>query len=407
MPVQKKLIKNKNFRILFLGGGISMIGSYVVYMALIWEILEKSGRAGLLGIVMALTTIIPAIFSSFIGDWIDRQEKKNLMVNLDRIMGIIFIGLGMFFYFRGAPLYILVIVLILDSVFNVVYNLTLTAINPLLFDDNTLQKSMSANLFLNNFTNIIGISLAGILLNFFDFSVILMLDGATFIISSVFERFLKVNQPTKKVLASKMSLKNNFKSTFEYLKSEKMLGYFIHNAIGNLLLVGLIVVGLPYIYNVTFALPSEEFAFANAIFPLGATIAMFLFSFAPKIKNIFRFLQFDMMGQALIIVVLGLILKFAGKNVVPLFLVGIFSFAVVNAVSTVPTRANFMRKFPNDVIGKIYGVKHTFNTVSNGLSNLLIGFLLDAYPIGNIFIVLGILTLVTVAFNQAHWYEIK
>ncbi len=403
----KSIWKDKNFNILLYGGGISLIGSYIVQMSIIWEMLDHSDGASLIGSVMALSIIIPAILSSFMGTFVDRRNPKKLMIYLDSFQGILFVFLFFITNQWGLNLYINIFIIIIASFFNILYSLNITALYPKLFDKEGLQKTMSINMFLHSMTNIIGISLAGIMLLYMEVSYILLINGITFLLSAFFERFLEIKFEGKKVMnKEKSSFKEDFKIAFHEIKKIEILGYFIFAAMLNLSIVGLFYIGFVFVYKNVFLLTADKFSMANTVLPIGMMLASLLFTFAPKINNAYKFLKINVYLQGIVIISMGLILYYFNQSSgLIIFLACVFIFAFLNSVASVPARTVIMKKIPQDIIGKVFGVNHTIGASATALSNVLFGLMLDNMKAGMVFIAAGIFTIIINLFNKEKWYE--
>ncbi len=97
----------KNFTFLILGQAISLFGNFILKLALSMYILEQSGSAGIFATILSIATI-PTILLSPLGGMIaDRANKRNVMVILDGLTGILILCAS-FFYIKEMILLSLV-----------------------------------------------------------------------------------------------------------------------------------------------------------------------------------------------------------------------------------------------------------------------------------------------------------
>lgn len=97
----------KNFIFLILGQAISLFGNFILKLALSMYILEQSGSAGIFATILSIATI-PTILLSPLGGMIaDRANKRNVMVILDGLTGILILCAS-FFYIKEMILLSLV-----------------------------------------------------------------------------------------------------------------------------------------------------------------------------------------------------------------------------------------------------------------------------------------------------------
>ena len=84
-----KKVFSKNFIFFLAGQTLSMFGTNIIKFAISLYILEVTASAAIFGWITAASYIPPIILSPFGGILADRKNKKNLMVALDGIYGMI------------------------------------------------------------------------------------------------------------------------------------------------------------------------------------------------------------------------------------------------------------------------------------------------------------------------------
>src|SRR3954463_9223304 len=70
----------RNFRLLWIGEGISLLGDQFYMIALPWLVLQVTGSALALGTVMALAGIPRALFMLLGGAFVDRFSPRAVMM---------------------------------------------------------------------------------------------------------------------------------------------------------------------------------------------------------------------------------------------------------------------------------------------------------------------------------------
>lgn len=86
----------RNFTFLILGQVSSLIGNYTLKFALSMYILEQTGSASVYAGLMAVSLIPMILLSPFGGILADRANRRNIMVTLDTLSGIIVLAAGLF-----------------------------------------------------------------------------------------------------------------------------------------------------------------------------------------------------------------------------------------------------------------------------------------------------------------------
>ena len=99
MDTTKKLegkLWNKNFFLLWQGQLVSVLGDVLYIMALDFWILEMTGSKSLMGLLSAVTMMPRLILGPFAGVFIDKWDRKKVIVLTDLIRGIVvtFVGIA-------------------------------------------------------------------------------------------------------------------------------------------------------------------------------------------------------------------------------------------------------------------------------------------------------------------------
>src|SRR5512144_806914 len=81
------ILNNPNFRLLWIGEGISLLGDQFYLIALPWLVLSLTGNALIVGTVLAIAGIPRALFMLLGGALTDRFTPRRLMMasNLARL----------------------------------------------------------------------------------------------------------------------------------------------------------------------------------------------------------------------------------------------------------------------------------------------------------------------------------
>lgn len=87
---------NKNFFLLWQGQMVSVLGDVFYLMALNFWMLEITGSTALMGMLSAVTMLPKIILGPFAGVFVDRWDRKKLIVLTDLIRGVIvtFVGIA-------------------------------------------------------------------------------------------------------------------------------------------------------------------------------------------------------------------------------------------------------------------------------------------------------------------------
>lgn len=136
----------KKYLTILSGQTVSLIGSSAVQFALIWWLTNESKSAIMLSLA-GLSAYLPQMFlGPFVGVWLDRLKRKYVVIAADLFMGLVALGLSIWFLL-GNPGYLVVIAaLFLRSLANVFHTPSIQAIVPLLVPEEELVKAPIAGI---------------------------------------------------------------------------------------------------------------------------------------------------------------------------------------------------------------------------------------------------------------------
>lgn len=83
-----------NFRLYFIGQAISLVGTWMQMVAQAWLVLELTGSATMVGLVVAVQTLPVLVVGPYGGLVADRAEKRRLLVILQLVMGCLALALA-------------------------------------------------------------------------------------------------------------------------------------------------------------------------------------------------------------------------------------------------------------------------------------------------------------------------
>lgn len=88
-PSYKALLKHSSFLLLWLGVSISTIGNAMFFLALQWWVFETTGSPLDLTLLSLADALPMLVLAPFAGVWIDRWERKRILILLNSIQGIL------------------------------------------------------------------------------------------------------------------------------------------------------------------------------------------------------------------------------------------------------------------------------------------------------------------------------
>jgi len=180
-----KLVKTRDFGLLWWGQVTSQIGEGLNKVALLWFVYELTNSAMMIAVVGLLQTISPLVFGPIIGVYLDRLRKKPVMVWVDLIRTVLTFLIPSLYGLGVLKLEGLFILIFLNSMVSTVFGPALVSAVPLLVRRSELVPANALIQGTNNLGTLLGPAVSGILIALIGAQHVLYVNAATFLISAL------------------------------------------------------------------------------------------------------------------------------------------------------------------------------------------------------------------------------
>jgi MFS family permease len=170
-------LKHRNYKIYFFGTGISSIGNWANRIAQDWLVLELTGSAKALGVIVACQFAPGLLFSAYAGSLADRFDHRKTLMMINALGVFSSLGLGLLvltdhinFLIIAISAFLIGTTITLDGPIRQTYYLVLVG-------DKDLRNALSLNSLNINLGRLIGPAISGLLIDQFG-------TGPSFLINS-------------------------------------------------------------------------------------------------------------------------------------------------------------------------------------------------------------------------------
>lgn len=200
-----EVLSNRNFRLLWIGEGISVLGDHFCMIALPWLVLQLTGDSLAMGTVLALSAIPRALFMLVGGALTDRFSPRTLMLASNAARFVLVSLLTVLVFTNSIGMWMLYTLAILFGIADAFFYPAQSSMPPQLVKKNHLQVANSLVQGTMMVTMLIGPVLAGLLIatlgdghsesaNMQGIAAAFGLDALTFLVSLITLVFIKVPQ---------------------------------------------------------------------------------------------------------------------------------------------------------------------------------------------------------------------
>ena len=379
---------NRNFLLLIIGQASSMFGTVLLKFTVSLLILDLTSSAALFGTITAISYLPPVFLSPIGGIIADRNNKRNLMIALDSLYGIIAVLLVLSLSFSHVLILITIIMVGLAVVSSFETPVVQSSI-PLIQEKDSLIQSNAIVSQINMLANLIVPLLAGLLYSAVgkaylqDVRIIFLGCAICFFSAAILEAFIKIPQIALPPISNPLhTIKRDLGESLYFLTSKQIYVFkaILLNAAFVLLIQPLITTGAPFIIRVVLNLSSVlnglSQAFMGAAGLIGGIIAG---AIANKFKTDKIYRLFWIMGIS--IATFGSSLLFnlsANLTYIILVIIGIIIFMSAS-IAGIYIMSAIQQNVPDDMLGRIMSFYSAIVSVALPVGILVYGYLYEKF----------------------------
>lgn len=383
-----KIDKNENlwsinFFLLWQGQLVSAMGDVIYEIALGFWVLAVTGSTALMGTLMAATIAPRVIIAPFAGVFVDRNDRKKIIVFMDLIRGIVITLVGIAAIFGFIEIWMVFTAGVILGICAAFFNPSIGSSLPDIVPKSKLIKANSALSMVYTGTNIVANPIGGILYNVIGAPIMFLVNGISYLFSSFTEIFLKIPKIHKRTEQS--DFMEDLKDGFKFVWNFKGLKYLITcAAVLNFFANMAIVLFLP-LFQQTQGLGAKKYGFAVATMTGGMFLGMIFTSLVniPYSKRLVIFITSGIIFS----ISFALVPMVSYKIMLPLLLIAGFFNAIVNVF----IQSSNQLTVPQEMRGKVFSLSVTvlqaLTPIGMAVGGILAEFISIKYIIFTCFIV--------------------
>ncbi|MFD1708566.1 MFS transporter [Siminovitchia sediminis] len=222
---ETSIILNKNFLYFWLGQSISNLGSSITLLVLPLMILDMTGSAFQVSVVSALMIAPYAIIGLPAGVYLDKWDRKKVMLICDLLRFFSFSSLTVAGWFDAVHIFHIYIVGLVSGIGMVFHSIAEVSILPNLVEKKLLGKANSYTYGASNLMNLIGPSVGGVLYTLIGGLNTIGLDALSYLVSFILLSLISLEHKTNCKTKPKVEkeVKKLITQGFKYLWKERTI----------------------------------------------------------------------------------------------------------------------------------------------------------------------------------------
>ncbi|MXV76287.1 MFS transporter [Candidatus Poribacteria bacterium] len=381
--------QNPNFRWLWGGQVVSLLGDWFNLIASAILIAELTGSGLALGVLFTIRMLAPFAISPLAGICADRYNRKHLLIITDLVRAVVVLG---FLFVRDANdiwlLYALTVLLFGVSGF---FSPARSAILPDITSPQELGTANTLGAATWSVMLAVGAAIGGLTTGLFGSQTAFVIDGFTFAISAGL--LLKIRLPRSSPETAATPGRTKLTALRYMFQHPDILFIAMHKAAISLLMstgVQVILVEIAKNYFVIGVGGALSLGMMYCMNGVGSGVGPILARrwTGDRDKPLRVSISFGYVIAAIGIVIIAPLLDFGTV------LFGGFVRSIGGGIAWVFSTQLLLQRAPNEIRGRIFGAEFAFFTLMGGASSLIIGALLDRFQVEAILRGMAVLNLI-------------
>jgi MFS transporter, DHA3 family, macrolide efflux protein len=364
---------NRNFRLLWFGQLVSQLGDKAYNIALMWWLFEKTKSPFFVSSFLVASMLPELIFGPVAGVYIDRWNKKKILVVSDIVRGIVVLTLAVLYQLNLLEIWHIYIAALCISLCAALFNPTAMSVIPIIVEKGKLQQANAMSQMVTGGVSIIGPLLGASSVALIGYVGVLVFNGISYIISGVCEVFLRIHTIEKQ---TKESVFASLMQGFHYIRTDVRVSVIVVVIAIVHVFVGSIVVIMPFVANLLAGNALNNLGVLQAAIGLGMIVgAVYISKYVRKIFNEL-YLFYAIMCMGLGILTLG-VLQLMQVQLLVFYAIVCTMIGLCIAIASVFWRTIAQLYVPEEMTGRVFSVFSTTGNISLPISIGAFGILLN------------------------------
>lgn len=386
-----KLTVNRNLGLLLSGQLVSQVGDKFYLLALSFWVLNTTQSPAMMGIVLACSLFPSLVFGFVSGAFIDRYDRKAIIVGTDMIRGVVIGIVAAAYYLDALSLSLILVSQVVLSINAAFFDPTIPAIIPRIVKRDQLTKANSQTQFIRGISSITGPVLGGVAVAAMGYGFAFVFNAVSFLVSAFFELFIKI-PPVDKTTTRETSIKHEILEGYKYILKDKGL-IIVLIMVGIIhFFVGSIEVLIPVLANSLTGKGAENLGFIQTALGVGAVLMALVISIRTIDGKEVRYLFSSVFLIGLGFIFTG-VLFFAGIVVVIPFLLVFFMTGMFLILGGTCFKSIIQKNTDDRLAGRVFGVVSSVGNGSIPFAMLVYGFLLTYVEFQHLSLASGLILL--------------
>lgn len=384
--MEKTMDWKKNFFTIYIGQAFSLLSSSAVQFSIIWWITVQTGSALALTMASAAGLLPQAVIGPFAGVWIDRYNRKTIMIIADSTVAISSLLLGISFFFGTPPIFLIYIILFLRALGETFHKPAMQAAIPQLVPENELTKAGGYGQMISSACTMAGPMLGALLMSITTLQYVMIVDiiGATLAVLTLSRVKLKKHLI---VLNGKFNVIADMKQGLKAIKANKALMKVSIPVLLSTIVFVPLGTFLPLMVKLYFNGSAFHNGIVQTLFSGGMLIAALVIGVSGGLKKQFFMISLGIFLMSICFLIGGML----PSSGFWLFCIIVFIMGTTGMISNIPYTAYIQKTIPQENLGKVISLITSIMSFAAPVGMFIAGPVSELVGVSNWMIIAGVL----------------
>lgn len=382
----------KEFLKLAIATGINRFGDSIDALALTWLVYAITGNAMYSAFNFGINYLPTIFLTPFMGAFIEKRNKKRLMALSDFLRSLLVMLLILFYMFQQLNVYIIMFTTFMISILETLRVPSSTPMIASLVPKEKYDIAQSLHTSLSKSLEIVGMGLAGILLNSFGIMITFIIDCLSFIVSGLMIGHIHFHDNSNIQKQSTISL---LKEGFHYTQTKQSLIYLcLICCCINAFLVPINAFSSALSVEVYHSGP-QMVAYLSMGFSIGSVLGATLYPYISSYMNAKKMIQ-SLFAGASFFYIMSILISYIPITIIKSLLIVTLAilFGIIVVFANMYSQIMVLQKVHSTYLARFSAIMNSFGVSTIPLVSFFMSFMSSLFSIQNIFIFTGIFVMI-------------
>lgn len=386
----------RSFLTITAGQTVSLIGSSAVQFALIWWLSSETESPMMLAFSGLMAFLPQMVLGPFVGVWIDRWKRKNVVMLADLFQGIVAAAFAIWFFISQPPYWMACVVLGVRAVGGVFHTPAIQALIPMLVPGDQLVRANGVSQFLQSGAFMLGPVLGAVMFSGLPMWLILLTDFFGALAACGTMAWVKIQEQSADTHQDPHFWKEMRTGLAVFLQDRRLLSVLL-TATASMIFFMPLSSYYPLMSSSYFSVSAWHGSLVELLYAAGMMVAAMVIGALGRLR------------RPLLVAVLGLAMVGVSSLVgglLPPTMAAFWVFAAACGlmgaganVYGVPIMAYMQETIAPEKLGRVFSLMGSLMSVSMPVGLLISGPVAEKYGVALWFVVTGVATCALVAVN--------